>query len=41
MNNEKYKSKYPNAIWWIMPWIISELQKKPNSNKPLMQLNMA
>ncbi len=25
INNKKYKSKYPNTIWRIMPCIMSEL----------------
>ncbi len=27
INSKKYKSKYPNTIWWIMPCIMSELCK--------------
>ncbi len=28
INSKKYKSKYPNTIWWIMPCILSELWRK-------------
>ncbi len=41
INSKIYKSKYPNTIWWIMACIMSKLWKNPNSNKPLMLLNMA
>ncbi len=27
INSKKYKSKYPNTIWWIMSCIMSELWK--------------
>ncbi len=27
INSKKYKSKYPNTIWWILPCIMSELWK--------------
>ncbi len=38
LNSKKCKSKYPNTIWWIIPYIMSG-SWKTNTNKPLMTLN--
>ncbi len=34
INSKKYKSKYPNTIWWIMPCIMSELWKNQIAINP-------
>ncbi len=34
INSKKYKSKYPNTIWWIMPCIMSELWKRKIAINP-------
>ncbi len=34
MNDKKYKSKYQNTIWWILPCIMSELWTKQIAINP-------